>query len=662
MRAAAALLLCGLAAVACSDEASRRPLVYAPPGSPHVSRAVLTFATKNPMALAVTPSNDVYYIERTGEVRRYDARTGRVTVALSLAVDTMHENGLLGLALEPDFETSPDVYLYYSLPLEDPLPADAPPGRNVLARFTALADGSLDPSTRVELLSVPSERHCCHEGGALAFGPDRTLFVSVGDNTNPFGSGGSAPLDGRAGRELFDARRTSGDPFELRGKILRINADGSIPAGNLFPPDGSLGRPEIYTLGNRNPFRIAVDPRGGALYWGEIGPDAKTESAYGPQGFDELNRARAPGDFGWPYCIADARPYAAYDFETGVVGAPYDCTGTVSSLFAYDYDTNTHDALGSAYDANGLLLGRALMAGSVYRPPADAPFALPERFHGALLLLEWTRDLVVAAGFDAEGRLVSMERPFGTEPFHRPIDLETGADGAVYVLDYGSGWWGDNPDASLSRIEYGSEPSPVARIRASRAFGGVPLTVSFSGVDSSAGNDGEALASFEWDFDADGAVDARGAEVTHVFEQSGTFSTGLVVTASSGKRSFPVSLEIVAGNSPPSVHITSPDPLAVLGAGSSVTLSGWGNDPEDGDAACEELVWNVSLGHNAHAHPVATLTGCTTTFTPELGDHGSTEGSEHLFYAIELVYTDHGGPNGEAPLSARKGLRLDAAR
>src|SRR5262249_19812465 len=152
----------------------------------------------------------------------YDHVTGVVGDALVLTVDTTHENGLLGLALDPKLETSPYAYLYYSLPLEDPLPVDAPPGRNVLARFNVLAAGSLDPWRRVGLLGGRSGRLCCHEVGGLAFGPDGTLYLSVGDNTNPFASNGAAPLDGRPGREPFDSRRTAQNPNDLRGKILRL--------------------------------------------------------------------------------------------------------------------------------------------------------------------------------------------------------------------------------------------------------------------------------------------------------------------------------------------------------------------------------------------------------------------------------------------------------
>ncbi len=642
---------------ACSDPEVRK----GGQGEVRIGRAFLSRAPKNPMALGVSTAGDVYWAERTGEVRRYDAKTGLVKDALVLAVDTGHESGLLGLALDPSFAENGYVYLYYSLPLEEPLPLDAPPGKNVLARFTASKDGALDPASRVELLVVPSERLCCHEGGGLAFAPDGTLFLSVGDNTNPFGSSGAAPLDGRAGHETYDARRTAPNPFDLRGKILRIAPDGGIPPGNLFPESGELGRPEIYTLGNRNPFRLAVDPRNGALYWGEIGPDALEDSSLGPRGYDEIDRATAPGNFGWPYCIADGLAYSDFDFTTSVVGAPFDCAGTEPSLLAYDYDTVSYDALGDGYDDTGMLVGRAAMAGAVYRSSEDAPNALPARFQGALLMTDWTRDVIAAVTFDGDGALTGVERPFPGEAFHRPIDIEVTPDGAVYVLEYGSAFWGDNPDAAISRLEFGTALSPVATLGASPTFGASPLTVELSAAGSHVNGDGETLVEYLWDLDGDGAADATGERVSHVFEEPGNYGVGLVVVSSSGKRSLPVGETIVVGNAPPEVHIVSPDPGVVLVPGGGTLLEGWGHDPEDGDAACDELVWNIGLGHNAHTHPVTSLTGCSVTFVPDLGDHGDTDRSERLFYGIELVYTDHGGPHGEAPLTARQGITVDVA-
>ena len=625
-----------------------------------VGRAVLTRAAKNPMALAVAPSGSVYFIERTGELRLYDAARGSVRDALVLAVDASHESGLLGLALSPDFAADGWVYLYYSAPLVEPLPEGVPPGRNVLVRYRARADGSLDPLTREELLAVPSERRCCHEGGSLAFMPDGTLLLSTGDNTDPFQAEGAAPLDARPGREVFDARRTAGNPFDLRGKLLRIAADGSVPTGNRFPPDGSLGRPEIHSLGVRNPFRLAVDGVSGRIFVGDIGPDAREDSPRGPRGFDELNVADAPSDFGWPTCIAKNLPYANVDFATGAVGEPFDCSEKSPAAFAYDYDGET-PALGSAFGENGEFFGRAVIAGAVYRAPEGAPFAFPRKFEGALLFADWTRDRLASARLGDAGELTVVERLFASETFHRPIDVEVGPDGAVYVLEYGSGYWGDNADAALSRVELGSSDalSPIGVIEASTMNGAAPLDVTFSGVASHTA-DGERVAAYEWDLDGDGAFEARGESVTRRFDVDGAFSVALSVVSPSGRRSRPVARTIVVGNAPPSVRILAPSPGAVAVPGQPLALLGEATDPEDGVAPCDELEWTVSLGHNAHAHPAAGLSGCEAVYVPEIGEHAASP-ADRLFLAIELVHTDRGGPSGEAPLTARQGIRVDLA-
>jgi cytochrome c len=85
-------------------------------------------------------------------------------------------------------------------------------------------------------------------------------------------------------------------------------------------PNGT--RPEIYVMGDRNPYRIAVDKKNDYLYWGEVGPDAHNDSlaTSGPQGYDEFNQAKAAGFFGWPLFIGPNIPYHAYDYETGESG------------------------------------------------------------------------------------------------------------------------------------------------------------------------------------------------------------------------------------------------------------------------------------------------------------------------------------------------------
>ena len=138
-----------------------------------------------------------------------------------------------------------------------------------------------------------------------------------------------APIDERDGRSPWDAQKSSANTNDLRGKILRIHpeADGTytIPDGNLFPKGTPKTRPEIYTMGHRNPYRISVDKHTGNVYWGDVGPDAGTDSAgVGPMAEDEYNVARQPGNFGWPYFVADNKAYNELNFATNQSGPKFD--------------------------------------------------------------------------------------------------------------------------------------------------------------------------------------------------------------------------------------------------------------------------------------------------------------------------------------------------
>ena len=251
---------------------------------PTFRKVVLETDCDNPMELAVLPDGRVLFIERFGKVRVWKPESGESVLAAELAVHGgfnpstkgdedrgSWESGLIGLTLAPEFEQTGWVYLYYS-------PAGDVP-ENRVSRFTLRGD-LLDLDSEKVVLRVPVQREvCCHEAGSLAFDRAGNLFLSTGDNTNPFESGGYNPTDYRDGRYPFDAARSAGNANDLRGKILRIHPepDGTytIPDGNLFPAGTPGSRPEIFVMGCRNPFRIAVDPGTGLLSWGDVGPDAR---------------------------------------------------------------------------------------------------------------------------------------------------------------------------------------------------------------------------------------------------------------------------------------------------------------------------------------------------------------------------------------------------
>lgn len=242
-----------------------------PPDPNRFTKVVLDNDLNEPMELAIADDGIVYYIERVGYLSSFDPQTNKKRRIAKLDVRLAGEDGLLGLALDPAFSTNHWLYLYYGDPI-----VQAGGYVNVLARFELTTTGL---SNRKALLNVPLlHEGVSHSGGSLTFDKQGNLFLSTGDSTNPFESDGYGPFDDRPGRQRFDALKSAGSTNDLRGKILRIHpeADGSytIPAGNLFAvgtPQTRSGatRPEIYVMGCRNPFRIAVDAHTGYLYWGD---------------------------------------------------------------------------------------------------------------------------------------------------------------------------------------------------------------------------------------------------------------------------------------------------------------------------------------------------------------------------------------------------------
>jgi cytochrome c len=434
------------------------------------AQEVLETEVTNPMELEVAPDGRVFFIERGGALRIHDPATRTTTTAGQLAVYTRQEDGLLGLALDPDFGENSWLYLFYS-------PA-GPTAQQHVSRFTLVGD-QLDLSSEQVLLAIPTQRsQCCHAAGSLQFGPGGELFIATGDDTNPFASDGFAPIDERTGRSAWDAQRTSANTADLRGKILRIKptSDGtySIPEGNLFPSDGSAGRPEIYVMGNRNPFRISVDPLTGWLYWGDVGPDATQDlSARGSRGYDEINQAKAAGNFGWPYFVGDNQAYRDYNFETATSGELFD------ALAPWNESPNNSGATGLPPAEPAWIwypyarsdqfpeLGtgnRTAAAGPVYHfdPLLQSSTKLPEYFDNTLLIYDWARRWVKEVKLNDAGEVVQIN-PFAPQiELTRPIDIEIGPDGAVYVLEWGSTFGGNNPDAQLSRINFLGRPRIVS--------------------------------------------------------------------------------------------------------------------------------------------------------------------------------------------------------
>jgi glucose/arabinose dehydrogenase/type 1 glutamine amidotransferase len=459
-----------------TSDYSKAHSVFAPDESQFTKTDLVKGTFFEPTELSVLPNLDVLVVQRRGEILLYNNTSKKIKQAGFLNVywktntpGVNSEEGLLGVKADPDFAKNHFVYMFYSAP-------DSPVNR--LSRFTLENDTILNSSEKVILEFYEQRDICCHTGGSIAFGPNKTLFVSTGDNTTPFDepkqkyvSHGYAPLDDRPGHLQYDERRATANTNDLRGKILRIrvNEDGSyeIPEGNLFPKGTAKTRPEIYVMGNRNPYRISVDPKNGNLYWGEVGPDANVDSleTRGPQGYDEVNQARKAGFFGWPFFIGNNYPYHIYDYATGKSGPAFDPAKPINNsrnntglnelppaqpaFIWYPYGISTTDfpSLGAG--------GRTAMAGPVYYSdlyPKETRY--PSYYDGKFFFNEWMRGYIKAVSMKPNGDYDRMEPFMPNTKFHAAIDIEVGPDGRFYVLEYGSGWFSKNEDAGLSRIDY----------------------------------------------------------------------------------------------------------------------------------------------------------------------------------------------------------------
>ena len=243
-----------------------------------------------------------------------------------------------------------------------------------------------------------------------------------------------------------------------------------------------------------------------------------------------------------------------------------------------------------------------------------------------------------------------------TLDMNRPMDMKVGPDGAFYVLEWGSGFGGNNDDAQLIKIEYRQGTrSPIAIAEASVTSGPVPLTVEFSSEGTFDPDAGDQIT-IGWDFDGDGTIDTNDPNPTFTYTTEGNFSAVLVVADQDGNEARS-SIPIVAGNTAPTLTLVEPVSGGFFDWGETIGFSMTVEDPEDGSLgsgiACGDLLTRPLLGHDNHAHPLEEIDSCEGTFVTADG-HG--DDGDKIFYVVEGLYTDNGNGNA-GPLTASE-LRI----
>ena len=273
-----------------------------------------------PTAIGYEPGSQALFVLEKGSsgqarVLRKTPGSSETTALTLPCVDSDGERGLLGIAFDPDYLTgagSRFVYLYYtrSAPSSGACAISGTSGsRNRIVRF--LESGGTLSGEQLLLEGPKLNAATNHNAGTLRFAPDKTLFASMGDNA----TGGDAnPLS----RNLND----------LRGKILRIKRDGSIPTDNPFV--GQAGkRGEIWAWGLRNPFRFSIDAATGIPWIADVG-----ESTW-----EEIDRGQSGGDYGWP----------CFEGPVAFLSCTPPAANPIAPAYSYGHGTGTSITGGPVY-------------------------------------------------------------------------------------------------------------------------------------------------------------------------------------------------------------------------------------------------------------------------------------------------------------------------
>jgi cytochrome c len=521
-----------------------------------------------PNTFEVLTDGRVLISERKGAIKLFDPLTKMVKTIATLPVNTKYtsktgkvteaEEGLMGLTIDPDFNKNHFIYTFYA-PLTEK--------KWKLTRWK-FENETLVAGSEKTLLEFDTQREvCCHTGGGMTWDPKKNLYLTIGNNT---ASLLSPSTDERPGQESRDDQRGTANTNSLLGKILRIHPEANgtytIPAGNLFPKGTAKTRPEIYTMGHRNPWRPSVDSKTGFLYWGDIGPDATEDSEVSPMGYDELNQARKPGNFGWPYFVGPNVAAPPFNYVDGEPGPKKDLqkptnlsvnnTGlkdlpaVAPAFIYYPYTTSAEFPLvGSG--------SRSSVGGPIYhrtdRPLAKRPW--PAYYEGKWLATDLARGWIMAISMKPNGDYKAMEQFLSSYHPIEPIDIKFGPDGDLYVLEYGSVWFGKSDNAKLVRIEYNSgNRKPNVMVSTNKQGGTVPLNITLS----SAGTfdaDGDALK-YSWKVTTPGGAPKLYATANPAITltKAGVYMATLTVTDAKGA-SNSKSVKIIAGNEAPEVKV-----------------------------------------------------------------------------------------------------------
>jgi glucose/arabinose dehydrogenase len=478
------------------------------------------------------------------------------------------QQGIYDIVLDPAFATNHFYYVFYTL---------GSPNRDRVSRFTANATntGTLAGSEFV-LYQDPQDASAEHHGGALNFGNDGKFYFTTGEHFN-----------GADAQSLNNPR----------GKVHRINKDGTVPTDDPFYDGAGPHWDSIWAYGLRNPFRAYYDAPTGRLFIGDVGGNDYSTAK------EEVNLGTAGANYGWP-------------------NSEGPCSGQCTSPI-YSYPHNGRDA--------------SITGGFVYHGNQ-----FPAAYQGSYFFADYTQNWIRRLALDANGNVTGV---FNFEPADGSVDgpygdivyLTEGPDGALYYVDLGySDIGGTFGVSKIRRIHFTqSNQAPVAVASANPTSGPTPLSVSFSSAGSR-DPEGQSLT-YSWTF-GDGAT-STAANPTHTYNQPGQYTVRLSVS-DGVNTTVSTPLTISAGNAP-TATILSPADGAFFRAGDAISYSGDATDPEDGNLPASAFTWSIDFLHEGHVHPGIPVVGVKSgSFTIPTTGH---DFSGNTRYRIALTVTDSTG-------------------
>lgn len=536
------------------------------------AETLLVSGLSSPTAMAFAPDGRLFVCEQGGRLRV--VKNGALLPApfVTLAVDSAGERGLLGVTFDPDFGANGYVYVYYT--------AMTPAVHNRLSRFTAQGDVAAAGSELVLLELDNLSGATNHNGGAIHFGPDGRLYVAVGENAN-----------GSHSQTLAN----------LLGKVLRLDADGTIPADNPFYASATGRNRAIWALGLRNPFTFAFHRVSGRMFVNDVGQSA----------WEEINDGIAGSNYGWPT-------------TEGTTSNP----AFRSPLFAYGH-------------GGGSTGGCAITGGVFYDAPVR-PF--PADYHDDYFFADFCSGWI--RSFDP----VSGTATLFAAGIASPVDLRVQPDGSLYYLARGAG--------AVYRVQYTAGQAPTIGTHPTDVTVPVGTPATFS-VSAS----GTAPLSYQWQRNGTDIAGATAASYTlasaQLVDDGALFRC--VVTNAFGFAASDAARLSVTPNLAPTGVIALPAPGALYTAGDTLEYSGSASDPEDGPLPASAFTWWIDFHHDAHTHPFLLPTSGATGGSVLIPTSGET--AANVFYRVHLAVRDSAGNEHQTfrdVLPRTATLRLDS--